>query len=170
MDMESIKDFLYKSAGQFMFERPVRTTSYVKLIRSLEKGREVVDERIALAEESAENREQLAHIVGIERWAQSRLRGFLGGRYEMDDYDQYAPSTSLSVAEMRNEFNEAREATVETVRRLDLSGVMSYEKVPHNQFGELTSRGWIQYILGHSNIESRRLKKAKAEPAPTTAA
>jgi hypothetical protein len=97
------------------------------------------------------------HIIGIERWSQSRLRVFLGEPFVAEEYDNYAPETGLTASALGQLFNETRQETIALAQKLQEAGITDAQTVPHNQIGELNARGWLAYISGHADRESRRL-------------
>lgn len=140
-----------------MIDRPARQIDLTAYPARLEKAGEILEERIAGAGDTPENRAQLRHIIGIERWGQSRLRGFLGDPVEMDEYDSYQPEAGGDFAALRAEFTGTREETVELARRMAETAV-SRESVPHNDFGDMSAKSWLYYLQSHAALESKRIK------------
>ncbi len=98
------------------------------------------------------------HIIGIERWSQSRLRLFLGGELVMDEYDTYQPAADLDMAALTEQFVETRRVTVELAQKISDAGVTDDQTVLHNDMGDVSARTWLAYIRGHAQQESKRLK------------
>ena len=151
-------DTIREKAGNFYFERNAGRKTYKEMIQSLQEAGDAITERIQYVENRAEHQEKLLHMIGIERWGQQRLRGFLDEPVTMDEYDGYRPEPGMQVKELIEEFKTTRQATIDLVDQMDKFGVMSYEKVPHNDFGEMTSRGWLGYLQTHASFESRGIK------------
>lgn len=116
----------------------------------LQKYRDVADNDI--------HQRVISHIIGIERWGQQRLKGFLGHPYQTDEYNEYRPEKGLSVAQLVEEFENTRAETVTIARLISEAQNLVTEEVPHNQFGSLTAKSWLYYLNFHANAESRRLK------------
>lgn len=140
-----------------MIDRPARKIALSDYPARLEKAGNALEQRIAGAPDTAANRAQLRHIIGIERWGQRRLRSFLGKPVEMDEYDSYQPNTEQRFAALRADFATTRKETVELARRLGETAV-SRETVPHNDFGDLTAKSWLYYLRAHASLESKRIK------------
>lgn len=75
-----------------------------------------------------------------------------------DEYDAYRPRTDLSMEQLRAALVETRMETVRLARELGARAVEATGTVAHNQFGELSLRGWLRYLDTHANLESQRLK------------
>lgn len=108
--------------------------------------------------DTADNRRQLNHIIGIERWGQSRLRVALGDALTMDEYNSYRPSRDRAWAELQADFEATRQETVTLAKQLNEASVATDVTVPHNQHGELTVLSWLHYLDMHANIEGRRIR------------
>ena len=66
-----------------VLEGPTRRRSYAELGRQLDKAGTRLDARLARAADTESNREWARHIIGIERWGQSRLKALnLEGKSE----------------------------------------------------------------------------------------
>lgn len=103
------------------------------------------------------NRQVLNHIIGIERWGQSRLRVALGEALVRDEYNGYRPARETDWVTLKQQFTETRAATVALVQDLDKAGVVS-RKVWHNRYGEITVKGWLRYLNIHANMESKKMR------------
>ena len=105
---------------------------------------------------SKKNYQLLRHVVGIERWGQSRLKVMLGEPLTLDDYDGYRPTQGMSWNELQDAFEATREETLQIIEELsakEVEGVL----VPHNEYGELTAVQWLVYLRNHANIELWKL-------------
>lgn len=98
------------------------------------------------------------HIIGIERWGQQRLLVLAGEPFARDEYNGYAFSSALPLSELRGHFTTTRRGTVALVNILMLAGISPSRSVPHNDFGDLSLRGWLRYLGMHAEIESRKLR------------
>lgn len=118
----------------------------------------MVDNRFTSAKETASNVNTGAHVIGIERWGQSRLRVFLGDELVMDEYDGYRPPAEDGVAAMIPLFEETRAETIRLAEALAEADIPDTQSVPHNCMGGLTTRGWLAYLDSHATRESSRMK------------
>ena len=148
--------YLFKFAATLMFENPARNKPWAELRQKLNDSGAEILERCAKAGDSASNRKVLAHIVAIERWGANRLTVLLGDKpLELDSSRAYAPD-SANWAELQNTFKQTRAASVNLTARLEVSNPVT--TVSHNQFGEVSARGWVQYLTSHAHLESRKIK------------
>lgn len=155
-----IRDRLMAQAAVVLIERPAGRLSLADLADSLEENGRQIEERLAQAQDNPANRDALCHIVGIERWGQSRLRVALGEPLTMDEYDGYRPASDLDWEALQAEFPAARQDTLALVAQLDEAGAAE-QRVPHNDFGQLSARGWLFYLNMHAKLEGRRVKASK---------
>jgi hypothetical protein len=123
----------------------------------LEKSGEVVNGRFQASTGTNKHHSTGRHIIGIERWGQSRLRVFLGEKLVMDEYDGHQPATDLDMAALADAFTETRQATVALAAQLHEASLSETKTVPHNDMGDLTVRGWLAYLNTHASRESGRL-------------
>jgi hypothetical protein len=153
-----MSNFLYRFAAQLIFERPISRKTVGELIERLQKNGEQLHSRFAQLPENDYNRRILSHIIGIERWGQRRLAVLFGESLLLDEYDSYRPAREVPVAELAQQFAETRHKTLEIAHELEQSK-KKLTKVPHNQYGELTVRGWLNYLNVHAMGESYKVKK-----------
>ena len=93
----------------------------------------------------------LRHIIGIEKWGQSRLRVALGEPFVFDEYDDYRPSNGLSWNELQDEFAQTRAETLALISEIrDNDSYHSY-RILHNEFGELSVDSWLFYLRIHAD-------------------
>lgn len=155
---EEVKDFLVAQ----VFERPAARASYTDLGQSLERGGVFLAQRAARAADTDANRSVLAHIIGIERWGQNRLRVALGQRdFERDENHAYKPPEGTTLRELRDLLSQTRAQTVDLARQLHAAPPSEGTTVEHNGLGPLTPKGWLRYLTQHADLESRRLRGAK---------
>lgn len=138
--------------GKLMHEFPVRNASFQDLIGKLEHSKTVIMDRAQKAGDSEQNRRVLSHIIGIERWGQSRLRVFLGEPLVMDEYNGYRPSRETSWPTLLQGFADTRAETIRLAQQLATQQPV-VATVPHNQFGETSVKGWLQCLLFHASRE-----------------
>lgn len=141
-----------------LIELPVHKQSYARLAQALEADAESLIARFAAAADTSENRHQLRHIIGLERWGQRRLRTALGEPPVSDEMDDYMPERGMSLADLCAAFAATRRETVVLARQLEARGIDGAEQVAHNQFGPLSLRGWLHYLNLHARLEGRRVK------------
>ena len=140
-------------------ERDARGKGYDTLARELEASGRDLDARIATAPDTPDNREALAHWIGIERWGQRRLRVALGEPFELDAHHPYRPDVEQGVENLREALADTRKETLVLTERLREAGVDLGTKVRHNDLGELSVAGWLAYLRQHPEQEARgRLK------------
>jgi hypothetical protein len=149
------KQSIFQWAGRMMFERPAAKLSVVEHAAELSASGDEVRARIAKKRPTPQNVARLRHIIGIERWGQRRLRVFLGDPLEMDGHHAYKP-TSTDWDSLQTELASTRADTVALAGQLTTTDLP--RTVPHNQFGPLTARGWLQYIRGHARTESKLMR------------
>jgi hypothetical protein len=152
---------LLPALRNLFLERPARKRDFAYFASKLEASGKELEARFAAAADSPENRRQLRHIVGLERWGQRRLRTALGEAPVQDEMDEYAPPRGQSLLDLRAAFAATRRETVVLVRQLEARGVPSDWVIPHNEFGPLTLRAWLRYLDLHASIEARRIKPAR---------
>jgi hypothetical protein len=152
-----IQNFVLNTFKELRVERPARKKTPADLQAMLEASMLKVEQRLMAAPDTPKNRDQIRHIVGIERWGQGRLRAALGQPLVMDEMNQYLPSDSLPWNELTASFSATRKETLELTRKVIKEGALS-KVVPHNQFGDLSVRGWLMYIDTHARFESWRVR------------
>jgi hypothetical protein len=123
----------------------------------LVKSGEGVNGRFKASTDTSKHHSTGRHIIGIERWGQSRLRVFLGEKLVMDEYDDYRPAADLDMAALGAAFSETRQETVALAAKIEEASVSVTQTVAHNDMGDLTVRGWLAYLNGHASRESGRL-------------
>jgi len=142
--------------GKLFIEMPAARKSLSDLQQDLEHGRNVILERATGAGDNDYHRKVLNHIIGIERWGQSRLKVFLGEPFIHDEYDGYRPPKETSYIDLQRQFDETRQGTLHLAVELATTPVDPSRRSMHNMFGPLTPRGWLYYLYFHANAESMR--------------
>jgi hypothetical protein len=140
-----------------MFERPGKQKDYDGHLQALDTSANTINTRLASAEDNASNRDNLCHIIGIERWAQRRMQIALGEAPIDDEYDGYRPSQDATWDDLTRDFHTTREATCALVKQLQAEQVAPETRVPHNMFGDVSLLGWLQYINGHADRHAASL-------------
>lgn len=141
-----------------MSDRKAGTKSVAELKAELTASRSSLGAQLAGAADSEKARGKLAHVIGIERWAQSRLTVALGDALTMDEYDGYRPVASLTLAEMTKEFASTRDETLLIADQLAAIPNVETQTVAHNDMGDMQVRSWLQYIDMHASFELRSVK------------
>lgn len=139
-------------AGLFL-ERPTQAKSYAELTLQLEEAGQRMEARLSDKKYSEFNHRVLTHIIGIERWGQSRLRVFLGEPFTQDEYNGYRPARDVPWDELVRQFSTARSETIALARSLDKTSVAPDKTVLHNQLGPLSARAWLRYLETHASRE-----------------
>jgi hypothetical protein len=141
-----------------LVERPGQKLTLDQHAAQLEKSGDDLAQQFRAAADTADNREKLCHIIGIERWGQRRLQIFLGEQDIQDEYDYYRPCDDLNRDALVEEFLAARQETIVLVRELAQADFDPKMTIPHNQFGRLTVYGWLHYLYNHAKVEGQRVQ------------
>ncbi len=142
-----------------MFERPARNRSYQDFIRILRDKGAAVEARIAKGNGDEKQHKVLTHLIGIEKWAQSRVRVALGEPFKQEEYNVYRPAQATAWADLLPLFHATRAESISLAEQLAAQNVPTNHKVKHNQFGDFSVRAWLQYIAGHADFESKRIAR-----------
>jgi hypothetical protein len=147
---------LFTAAGSVIFEMPARRRRLTELMIALQASGQRLSARCERLSGSDHNRRILSHIIGIERWGQRRLRVMLGEPFVQDEYDGYRPTRDTAWDDLRRQFSETR---METIRLIgSIERVQAVEmKVIHNMWGELSARGWLNYLNVHADVEMLKM-------------
>ncbi|MFN8474644.1 MAG: DinB family protein [Anaerolineae bacterium] len=149
-----IKQIITRRAVDLIVERPAAKLSFPQLEDALQIDGLKLDGLFAEMPDTAPNRRLLSHIIGIEAWGTHRLRVALGDPLVLDEYDAYRPPKSLGWRDLQKQFRAQRQQTLDMAMKLD-SAHAENVKVAHNQYGQMTTRGWLYYLNIHANIEAR---------------
>ncbi|MEM7130925.1 MAG: hypothetical protein AAF702_31680 [Chloroflexota bacterium] len=150
--------FIGKMFRVLMSDRLAGDKSVEALMSELAKSKESIANQLASAEDTDGHREKLAHVIGIERWGQSRLKVALGESLKMDEYDGYRPETTKTVSELAEDFSQTRDETLAIAEQLKAIPGVETQTVTHNDMGEMRVRSWLQYLEMHAAFELRRVK------------
>lgn len=141
-----------------LVRRRARGRTVDDMIRRLEASGKTVQGQFDRGADTPANREAISHMVGIERWGQSRLRVALGAPFQRDSYRGYRPPEGASMADLRAAFGETRAATIALAREVAQAGVDPARTVPHNDLGDLSMVEWLAYLDGHAARERFRVR------------
>lgn len=156
-----IKEFVVAN----VLEKPAGRSSFTDLGQQLERGGTFLSGRAEQAADTPENRDLLAHIIGIERWGQSRVQVALGQReFVRDEYYAYRPAPDASLRELQSLLSQTRARTADLARQLHFNPPDDDFVVEHNGLGPLTAKGWLRYLNQHADLESRKLRSVKGVP------
>jgi hypothetical protein len=141
-----------------LLERPGQKLSLPEHAEKLAETGETLLAQAETTGDSEQNRAQLRHIIGIERWSQRRLRVALGDPVPDDEYDGYQPAPDTDWSDLLTEFEATRVDTIDLVRNLIEANADTRLTVPHNQYGSLTIAAWLRYVTIHTTWESKRIR------------
>jgi hypothetical protein len=150
--------YFRRIGAQVAFELPGRRRLLATYAPRLERAGETVLSRIAAVPHTEFNHRVVTHIIGIERWGQQRLKVALGEPLLDDEYTGYRPPKDAPWDGLSEQFLATRRATVELVDALVEADADPQQLIPHNGYGPLTVRGWLQYLITHADFESKKLK------------
>jgi hypothetical protein len=152
----TLKDRATSLIVYFVLEQPARKQGLVKLTQNLNDSGEALKRDLERIQDTDTNRDQLRHIIAIEKWGQSRLKVALGEALIQDDNHAYKPNSMTSWEELKNIFTATRAETLVLAVALEHQDVK--QKVPHNQFGPLSVLAWLRYLENHARLEGKRLR------------
>jgi len=132
--------------------------SLTATLRDVEQSGQTILATLANKADTPQNRQQLRHIIGIERWGQRRLQTMLAAPPIQDEYDGYQPADSLDFAALRETFKSTRGETLALARAIEQKGVAQSAKATHNMMGDISLNTWLRYLVSHANIELRSIK------------
>ncbi|MBX3054324.1 MAG: hypothetical protein KF753_22820 [Caldilineaceae bacterium] len=153
-----LKEKIYSFAAGLFFERPARGKSFTELAQQLGTAGEKVLARLEGKSNSERNHQVLTHIIGIERWGQSRLRVLLGDPLRQEEYLVYRPARDVPWNELVENFRTTRAETVSLAQALKNASVAPEQSVPHNQFGPISARAWLGYLQAHASREIMQVR------------
>lgn len=149
----SIKEKLTSLGANLFLERPVRGKSYADLRGELDAAGRRILARLGSKAHSPFHHRVLTHIIGIERWGQSRLRSLLGEPLRQDEYDGYRPARDVPWEELIEQFQATRAETLALADALEAAGVPPSATVRHNDYGPLSALAWLRYLETHASRE-----------------
>lgn len=148
---------IFEPVANFALALSSRNQTLDQIADSMDTSGQKLELIFGAATDSDHNRRLISHIVGIERWGQQRLRAALGEPLVIDEYDGYRPPRVAALPELQADFAATREETAALTRKLGAAGVEAV-KLPHNQIGNLSVRGWLGYLSIHANWEAKKLR------------
>lgn len=154
LNINQIVGSVRSAVAALVIELPARWMGMDRLIQRLEKDGKTLGQRVAAGRPS--NAAVLAHMIGIERWGQRRIRVALGEPLSVEEYDRYRPAET-DISALRSIFQNTRQGTISLCKSLRMAGVDPQTRILHNQFGEISLLGWFYYLCLHARIESLRI-------------
>lgn len=156
----ALRDILLSFVKNIFIEGPASKTGFAALIKDLKVNGQTISTRLGGIASNAANRSRLRHIIGIERWGQSRMRTLSGQTLVLviDEYDGYQPAESLDWNDLREQFASTRIETIATARQLVKAGVNETATANHNSFGPMSLGAWLKYLGDHAARESRLIR------------
>jgi len=141
-----------------MCERPVRGISADALLALFRASQLPFSTALQHKADTAANRTLVAHIIGIERWAQARLDQMHSGVPHQAESNAYIPTTDVSYAELVTLADTTRTASIALLNSVVTANLPLTQHVMHTDIGSLSVAGWIQYMMTHSMHEAKKLR------------
>ena len=132
--------------------------SLAALTQSAQEGGQRIDSHLTGKPDTPQNRQQMRHVIGIERWGQRRLQTILGEPALQDEYNGYQPDTSLDLATLQTEFSQTRAQTLAIIEAIQQKGLADSATANHNDMGDVSPKLWLRYLTMPANFESKRIK------------
>jgi len=148
-------DGIKRAATNLIFERPMRGQTPAQMADTLQREGDKLAARLSRVAQTDRAHALITHIIGIERWSLPRLRVGLGEAMPQGEYDPYRPAKDTPWAELVPLFLAARAESAALARQLPESALSL--DVRHNQWGAMSLRAWVGYLVQHANIEARKL-------------
>lgn len=148
---------LQHACAALAIETPARWTGMDRLIKVLDTSGQSLEKHMHTVKGRAINQNALAHIIGIERWAQRRLCVVLGEALCEDSFATSYPGAQ-SWTQLVEIFHLTRKETVSLGKSLRMAGIDPEIRIPHHQFGNLSILGWLYYINLQANLISVRIQ------------
>lgn len=147
---------LLRPVSALMFELPAKRIGIDRLIERLERSLTPLEKRAAAVTGRLHNRRILAHMIGIERWSQRRMRVVFGEPLIDDEYEHYLPDAQ-DYSSLQETFRSTRQATIRLSKSLRMAGIDLSTSIEHNQYGTITLLGWLLYVDLHARWEGFHL-------------
>jgi hypothetical protein len=154
----SITSRIVHFVGGLFFERPVRGVTAEALFARFTASHAPYIAALEGKADTAKNRALVAHIIGVERWAQARINQVRTGVTYHEECDRYVPATDTSYADLVRTAATTRTESIALVQSLITADIALTQIVTHNEFGALSLAAWIQYMMSHSMLEAKKLR------------
>ena len=143
---------------RFISELKGRKLSLAQAAQQLDASGRALAARIRAASSTPRSIEQARHIIGIERWGQSRLKRLLGGPVLNDEYNGSRPDELDTLPALAAAFAATRAETVALLDALRQAGKTGAETAAHNDLGDLSIVGWAIYLDDHALREAMLIR------------
>lgn len=153
-----MKQIIFGMLGRLFWERPGAKRNFTDHVARLESTAGEIATRAQHAEPNDRNREALAHLIGIERWGQRRLRVGFGESFVAEEYDGYRPVLATPWEEMVEQFQTTRAETVALAQRYANNEGNVENPIDHNDYGGLTPHGWLEYLRVHAALTAKLIR------------
>ena len=140
------------------FERKTVGKNYTDYRQLFGESSSFIQELIDRAEDNWKSRWELLHIIGMERWMQSRMKVALGAPYIQEEYDGYRPPEDMAWSDLKQTFIAVREASCDLCTEFDAKSVDARQKINHNQAGPMSVKAWMEYLLRHGDNHAKRMQ------------
>jgi hypothetical protein len=142
---------------RFVVVRPASKKSIDAIITDLEQNGQALSQKMHAAPDTPKNRNQIAHIVGIERWGLNRMHTVFGEPMGEQEHDPYRPNDGLTTDQMADAFDETRAETLALARKAKEAGKLE-AAAPHNDMGDISLKAWLFYLDSHADREAGRIR------------
>lgn len=140
-----------------VFERQSKNQTYHTYRQRFEESSAKIQNLIDNAQDTDKSRWELTHVIGMERWMQSRMKVALGEPFTLDEYDGYRPPLAAPWQDLKQAFVTTRQDSCDLSAEFADKNVDGSQKIMHNQFGDLSLKAWMEYALFHSKGHAGRM-------------
>jgi len=152
------RDRFIRAVGPWFIETVAARYSFEGLGKTLLKSKEAIRDRMLIIMNIPQYPEVTRHMIGIELWGQRRLKVALGEPLLADGHQMYRPPWDTSSVTLMLQFERARLDTVDLIPLLEAAQYS--QKIPHNDLGPLSVKGWLYYLYLHGWLESLKLRSS----------
>lgn len=152
-----MRKLILKVVAYFLFIRPSNNRSYADYEKLLADNGITIEQYVNRAADHPKNRQQLRHIIGIERWSCRRLMVCFGEPFIREEYDGYAPAADQSWSQLLVDFKATRQATIALAQRFAREQPAN-AIVEHDDFGPMEAKIWLQYLYSHAEREAKGIR------------
>lgn len=150
-------NIIMKVFAWLLLERKIQGKSYQQYNQRFQESSSYIQNLIDLAEANQKNRWELLHIIGMERWMQSRMKVALGALLVQEEYDGYRPPDDTSWHDLKQMFIDVRKDSCDLCAKFDAKNVDPAQKIEHNSVGPLSVKAWMEYVVSHSNRHANKM-------------
>lgn len=149
--------FPFDPIARWWVNARTRQQSYEQLIALLETGMTRIEKQMQKPH-TDKNHAIMTHIIGIEIWAQKKLATALGEPAGEHEYIPYRPSKDVAWDALLPLMRQTRADTIDLAKRLAQANINPNHTVRHNDWGDLTIKGWLMYIYLHADFEAKKIR------------